>query len=249
MRRFVPALLAAAGLALGALPTGAAPFTTHFDPLVSEMVGRLASIPDTGLTQDQRRQRSALNRAFRAEEVASVDLAGDLAMARKMVGALEKAFPGDAILGGLYAGLNDGLAADVDVQRDEAVVLISIAMAGSVRTRAVAWLAAADALFIAADEAPTQALRARTRQRGYRAVVQAAALAVRAGPDGSTAACPGRPRRSRSPSPAPTRTSSPASTRRAPRRASTPRPPGTWRTRTGTSPRRSPRGGPSRSPP
>jgi hypothetical protein len=186
MRRLAPGLLAIAGLALLAIPSGAAPFTSHFDPLINEMVVRLGSIPDTGLTPDQRRQRSALNRSFKFEAVASKDLAGDLAMARKIVSALEKAFPGDGEFGGLFTGLNDGLAADVDAERDEAVVLISIAKAGAVRTRAEARLAAADALFIAADEALTQALRARSRERGYRAVVQAAALAVRAGPDGTT---------------------------------------------------------------
>jgi len=190
MRRMLPALMAAAvaaaGLAVLALPSGATPFTAHFDDLVNEMVVRLGTLPDTGLTKDQRKQKSALNRAFKAEEAASADLAGDVKMARKMIVALEPAFPGDDTFPGLMTALNDDLAADVDAERDETVVLISIAKAGAVRTRAEAKLAAADALFIAADEALTQGLRARLREKGYRAVRQAAALAVRAGPGGTT---------------------------------------------------------------
>jgi hypothetical protein len=186
MRRLALAALAALSLALPAVRASADPFTSHFNDLVSELNLRDANLPVSGLTQEQRRQRAALTRSFRALSVDAQDLSGDLLMARKMAGAIEAGFPGDATLAGILAVLNDDLAADVQAQRDETVILISIAQQGKLRTRAEAKLAVADSLFIAADEEETQAGEARTRLRGMKAVVQAAKMAVKAGPGGGT---------------------------------------------------------------
>jgi hypothetical protein len=186
MRRLAPAVLIAASLAALAVPSAATPFTSHFNGLLVEMNTRDSDLPLTGLTKDQKREKAALGRAFRALSADSPDLAGDLAMARKMAGALETGYPGDGAMTALLSLLNDDLAADADAEREEAVVLISIAQEGKTRLRAEAKLAAADALFIAADASATEALRARSLEKGLKAVAKAAALAVKAGPGGST---------------------------------------------------------------
>ncbi len=187
MRRLALARLALAAVAVAALaiPSSATPFTARFDDVLVEMNARDAVIPFTGGTKEERRQRAALNRAFRALAVESADLRGDLAMARRIAGALEKGFPGDGSFPALLGGMNGGLAADANAERDATVVLISIAKEGAIRARAEAKLAAADALFIAADEAATETLRARCREKGFRAVLRAAALAVKAGTGGN----------------------------------------------------------------
>ena len=180
----LPAVLAFA-LALAAAPAPADPFTNHFEDLLVVLNDRDEDVPFTGGTAEERRQRSALNRCFKALSFESPDLRGDLKTARKMAGFVEKGFPGDGEFQGLLVGLNDGLAGAVDGERDDTVVLISIAQAGRLRDRAEARLAAADAMFIAADAEETQSRRARGRERGFRAVLQASALAVKAGTGGS----------------------------------------------------------------
>jgi len=137
MRRLAPSLLLAFALLLVAAARGAAtPFTSHFGPLVAEVNARDADLPLTGLTAAQKRERAALDRCYRALSADSQGLSGDIAMARKMAAALASGYPADGVFEGLVADLDDALAADVHAEREATVVLISIAKAGALRTRA-----------------------------------------------------------------------------------------------------------------
>jgi hypothetical protein len=182
--RIAAALL---GLALlGAAPRAAA---TPFDPdafaaLVTEMNDRDGTLPTTGLTKDQRRERAALNRAYRALAAPPKDLGGDLTMARKMATALQAGYPGDGTIDGLLTALDDTLGAKVSNVRDEVAVTISLASAGKLRDRAQAKLDAADALFAGGAAAATAALRARFQERCHAALLRANAFAVKAGTSG-----------------------------------------------------------------
>lgn len=186
MARLPALLLAASALAAAAPPAAADPFTGNFNDLLVELNDRDADLPPTGLTKEQRKGRRALNRAFRALAADSKDLAGDLAMARKMAAALEAGYPGDGVIAGLLSGLNDALGLGVIAGRDELEVSIALAAEGRLKDRALARLAAADALLADAGAAATQGLRARLLERAHRTSLQGSRLAEKAGPGGST---------------------------------------------------------------
>jgi hypothetical protein len=176
--------LAAAAAVVLAAAAAADPFTPHFQPLLAEMNQRDGALPLTGLTREQRKQRSALNRAYRALEADSTDLAGDLKMSLKMTKALEKGFPGDPefgpLLDALHAALG-GLAAD---GRDELEVAIAGLAEGKYRDRATAKLAKADAILLLAAEAETRVRRAAFQRKCWTVVLQGGKIVAKAAPGG-----------------------------------------------------------------
>jgi hypothetical protein len=173
---------ALAAILAAAPPLGAAPFTAHFVELHAEVVAREATLPVTGLTPEERRQRAAIRSFDRAYAVPSDGLAGDLGMAKKACAALERGFPGDAPMAALLAQLGDRLEAEVRAARDDLEGAISFAEVGNLRSRAEAKLAAADAALVEAGAPPTQARRMVLLRKALRLVARGMAAAVKAGP-------------------------------------------------------------------
>lgn len=182
--RVLPLALGFAVLAALAPRAGADPFTDHFDLLIGELVQRDGTIPIPAVTKEQRRQRSALNRCYRALETMSVDVAGDLRLARKMTAALARGFPDDPEIEALTGDMDAGLAGDAVDIRDELEVTIALLAEGKLKTKASARLVQADALWALAEAEPETVPRVRLRLRSHVQVLKGAALAAKAQPGG-----------------------------------------------------------------
>jgi hypothetical protein len=180
--RLPAAALLGLGLLAAAPGAAAAPNSDHFDALVAEMNDRDLALPFTGLTKEQKKERRVVNRFFAALAADSADLAGDLRMARRMARNLEAGYPGDGVITGLLSDLDDALGDDIAAVRTEVESTLSLAEPGTLHDRAQAKIDAADLLLVEADEAGTQALRARLQERAHKALLAANRLALRAGP-------------------------------------------------------------------
>jgi len=159
-------------------------FTNHLEPIVTEMVQRDGSIAFPPRTKEERRQRSALSRGFRALAADSRDLAGDFRMAKRLVRILEKGFPGDAEFPALCSTAAADLGGAAVTIRDELETTIATLAEGRHRTRATARLARADALRAAGDAEPSTVRRLALHGKAHRQVLKGARIAAKGQPPG-----------------------------------------------------------------
>jgi hypothetical protein len=185
MRTLCVALAVSLLLAVAA-PAPALLNPEHFNDLIVELNDREFSLPTTGLTKEQKKQKASIQRAFRALNKVTKKLTDDLVVARRMQAAVEKGFPGDPVLGPILDGMNDGFLAEIGGARDEVALAIYLAKEGKLRDRAQAKLDAADQFLAGAAAQPTQAGRALFHERCSKSLDKGSVLAGKAGPGGST---------------------------------------------------------------
>src|SRR5262245_46416984 len=112
MNRLLSAIVLAVLLLLGA-DASAVTLASRFPALSDEITTRLAALPETGLSRDQKRQKTALNKAAKALAKDTGDLGLLLKYARKAVLKLDTAYPEDATLGPMLDEVVAGLTLDV----------------------------------------------------------------------------------------------------------------------------------------
>lgn len=124
--------------------------------LVAEIAVRRAALPTAQLSKAERKQKSALDRADQSLARDGATLAANLADARKVTGALDAAFPGDAAFDALLTTLVDGLGTGLQAQL-AAITNVRDALAdGTVKKRATKKIDKATAAVTAAESASTR---------------------------------------------------------------------------------------------
>jgi len=185
----LPLLLAAAGLLGAGLPGAAAsPSTDAFQPLLQELNTREGSLPSSGLTKDQKRWKKALVKSFRALEMESTGVAGDLRIGGRIAKSLEKGYPGDPTLGSLVSGALGDLEDLVVAGRDQLEVTASLLADGTPKTKALSKLALADDRIGRSRGASAASSRARELGRAQKFIDQGSAAAAKGDPGGPSGA-------------------------------------------------------------
>jgi len=179
---FVAALALAA-----AAPSRAEPIHSDlFQPLLEEMNDREIALPFEGLSKEQKKQRSALRRSFKALAYVSKDLAGDLRTALKMTKALDAAYPNDFEMADLLTDLNGALGGLVHDGRDQLEVAIAGLAEGKYKTRSLAKLAKADAVFLEVTLPGTRARLAGLHRKCWSYIKSGLKIAEKGAPGGPT---------------------------------------------------------------
>jgi hypothetical protein len=181
---FVAALALAA-----AAPSRAEPLHSDlFQPLLEELNDRDIALPVDHLTKEQKKQRSALRKSFRALEYESKDLAGDLRTAQKMTKALDAGYPVDFEMAGLLDDLNGALGALVLDGRDQLEVAIAGLAEGKYKTKALAKLVKADAVLLDVALPGTRTRLAGLHRKCWSLILSGGKIAAKAAPGGPTGA-------------------------------------------------------------
>lgn len=157
---------AAALLAVIAIPrAGAQPFTDRLDDLADAVVARNADL--TG--DEEAKQRRALERCFQGLQRPGRSEDGDLALAARMAGTLEGAFPGDPEFDAALDGAFSAFRGDIDADRDKLAGFLDLMSADRPWMRGAAGLESMDSHLAAADASPTRARRALFLRKALRA--------------------------------------------------------------------------------
>lgn len=164
--RIALSLLSWSGIALAASLGSSNP------ALVTEIAARRASLPTAQLSKAERKQKAALDRADKSLAHDGATLAANLADARKVAGALDAAFPGDAPFDALLATLVDGLGTGLQAKL-AAITSTRDALAdGAIKKRATKKIDKATAAVAAAASASTRSAALKSLSK---AAVQVAA--------------------------------------------------------------------------
>jgi hypothetical protein len=149
MHRILPALVLAVLLLCG-LEAAAVTLASRFPAVSDEIAARLAALPASGLTKDQKKLKSTLGKAAKALAKDTDDLALTLKYARKAVLKIDTAYPGDETFAPLLDELVAGLALDVTRRGGDLYNSVQALPDGDAKTKAQALSDASEAEIVAA---------------------------------------------------------------------------------------------------
>lgn len=156
MHRAIPAIVLSVLLLCG-LDAAAETLASRFPDLSTEVAARIAALPVSGLSKDQKKEKSTLGKVVKTLAKDTDVLATTLKNARKAVLKIDTAYPGDATFAPLLDDVVSKLSLDVTQRGGALFVSIQALADGAAKTKAQGLSDAAEAEIVAAIDGPARA--------------------------------------------------------------------------------------------